>query len=451
MLKLKNIFKSKEYKRILENMISLTGLQFASYILPLITLPYLTLVLGPEKFGLTQYAISLITYFQFFTDYGFNLSATRELAICRDDNQKISQIFSSVMFIKLCLCILSFIILLLIVMFIPKFNEDSYVYILTFGMVIGYMLFPTWLFQGLEYMRYTSILNIIGKIVFTVLIFIFIHDTTDYMLVPLINSLGYILVGILGIYIALTKFNIKITIPSIRDIKYHLREGWYVFISTIAINMYTTTNTFLLGLLTNNTLVGYYSIAEKIILAVNGLLNPISQALYPFISRTVKTDDKTRSIEFIRKITKIMTLVGIVLSAGLFIFAKPIILLLFGQSYVNSVIILQIISIVPLAVSLSTVFGVETMLTFNYKKAFTSIVMIGGIIDIVLGIILITLMKEIEKLPNRDKEIMKLRYGLFGEKEITQKELAKKLNISQSYISRIEKKVIKKIKDVIKI
>lgn len=395
MLKLKNIFKSKEYKRILENMISLTGLQFASYILPLITLPYLTLVLGPEKFGLTQYAISLITYFQFFTDYGFNLSATRELAIFRDDNQKISQIFSSVMFIKLCLCILSFIILLLIVMFIPKFNEDSYVYILTFGMVIGYMLFPTWLFQGLEYMRYTSILNIIGKIVFTVLIFIFIHDTTDYMLVPLINSLGYILVGILGIYIALTKFNIKITIPSIRDIKYHLREGWYVFISTIAINMYTTTNTFLLGLLTNNTLVGYYSIAEKIILAVNGLLNPISQALYPFISRTVKTDDKTRSIEFIRKITKIMTLVGIVLSAGLFIFAKPIILLLFGQSYVNSVIILQIISIVPLAVSLSTVFGVETMLTFNYKKAFTSIVMIGGIIDIVLGIILITLMKEI--------------------------------------------------------
>ena len=395
MLKLKNIFKSKEYKRILENMISLTGLQFASYILPLITLPYLTLVLGPEKFGLTQYAISLITYFQFFTDYGFNLSATRELAICRDDNQKISQIFSSVMFIKLCLCILSFIILLLIVMFIPKFSEDSYVYILTFGMVIGYMLFPTWLFQGLEYMRYTSILNIIGKIVFTVLIFIFIHDTTDYMLVPLINSLGYILVGILGIYIALTKFNIKLILPSIRDIKYHLKEGWYVFISTIAINMYTTTNTFLLGLLTNNTLVGYYSIAEKIILAVNGLLNPISQALYPFISRTVKTDDKTRSIEFIRKITKIMTLVGIVLSAGLFIFAKPIILLLFGQSYANSVIILQIISIVPLAVSLSTVFGVETMLTFNYKKAFTSIVMIGGIIDIVLGIILITLMKEI--------------------------------------------------------
>ena len=62
-----------------------------------------------------------------------------------------------------------------------------------------------------------------------------------------------------------------------------------------------------------------------------------------------------------------------------------------------------------------------------------------------------TLLKEIEKLPKRDKEIMKLRYGLFGSKEITQKELAEKLNISQCYISRIEKKVIKKIKETIKI
>ena len=106
--KIANLFKKKEYKTILENMLSLTGLQFASYILPLITLPYLTWVLGPELFGLTQYAISLITYFQFFTDYGFNLSATRELAIVKEDADKVSRIFNSVMFIKIILCMISF-------------------------------------------------------------------------------------------------------------------------------------------------------------------------------------------------------------------------------------------------------------------------------------------------------------------------------------------------------
>lgn len=392
--RISNIIKKKEYKTILENMLSLTGLQFASYILPLITLPYLTWILGPELFGLTQYAISLITYFQFFTDYGFNLSATRELAIVKDDNSKVSRIFNSVMFIKLILCLISFLIMLLLITFVGKFSSDAIIYLLTFGMVIGYILFPTWLFQGMEYMKYTSILNIIAKVIFTVLIFLLIHQPSDYILVPVINSLGLIVVGIIGLYIAITRFDIKIALPSKDDVKYHLKEGWHVFISTIAINMYTTTNTFLLGLLTNNTLVGYYSIAEKIILAVNGLINPISQALYPFISRRVN-DNKKTSILFIRKLTKIMALVGLVLSIGLFVFSKPIISILFGDVYASSAILLQIMSVIPLAVSLSTIFGIQTMLTFNYKKAFTSIVMLGGILDIILGIILILMLKEV--------------------------------------------------------
>lgn len=393
-MNIKGIMRNGEYKTILENMASLTGLQFASYILPLITLPYLTWILGPERFGLTQYAISLITYFQFFTDYGFNLSATRQLAIVKDDENKVSSIFNSVMTIKVLLCLVSLLILMVIVTFIPKFSQDYMVYILTFGMVIGYMMFPTWLFQGLEYMKYTSILNIIGKVVFTVLIFVFIHTSSDYILVPIINSLGQIIVGVLGLYVALTRFKIKLKLPSRDDIRYQLKDGWHVFISTIAINMYTTTNTFLLGLLTNNTLVGYYSIAEKIILAVNGLLNPISQALYPFISRSVNNDKKT-SITFIRKITKIMAVLGLIMSVGLFVFAKPIILILFGESYARSVLVLQVLSVIPFMVSLSTVFGIETMLTFNYKRAFTTIVMLGGILDIVLGSILIILLNEV--------------------------------------------------------
>ena len=393
-MNIKAILRNGEYKTILENMASLTGLQFASYILPLITLPYLTWILGPERFGLTQYAISLITYFQFFTDYGFNLSATRQLAIVKDDKDKVSSIFNSVMTIKVLLCLVSLLILVVIVTFIPKFSQDYMVYILTFGMVIGYMMFPTWLFQGLEYMKYTSILNIIGKVVFTVLIFVFIHTSSDYILVPIINSLGQIIVGVLGLYVALTRFKIRLRLPCRDDIRYQLKDGWHVFISTIAINMYTTTNTFLLGLLTNNTLVGYYSIAEKIILAVNGLLNPISQALYPFISRSVNNDKKT-SITFIRKITKIMAVLGLVMSVGLFVFAKPIILVLFGEAYTRSVLVLQILSAIPFMVSLSTVFGIETMLTFNYKRAFTTIVMLGGILDIVLGSILIILLNEV--------------------------------------------------------
>lgn len=391
----KRMLNKAEYKKILENIVSLTGLQFASYILPLITLPYLTYVLGPDRFGLTQYAISLITYFQMFTDYGFNLSATRELAIVREDKGKVSEIFNTVMFIKIILTVVSFIVLWAIVSFIPKFSADREVYLLTFGIVVGYVLFPTWLFQGMEYMKYTSILNIIGKVLFTVFIFVFIHQTSDYLLVPIINSFGYIVVGILGIYISLTKFDIKVSLPSIKSVKYHLREGWHVFLSTIAINMYTTTNTFLLGLLTNNTLVGYYSIAEKIINAVNGLFSPISQALYPYISRSVNNKDKNSNVIMIRKLTKLAAVLGMMFSVGVFVFAPPLINILFGPEYASSITVLRILSVIPFMVSLSNIFGIQTMLTFNYKKDFTKIVLMGGIIDIILGIILITLLKEV--------------------------------------------------------
>lgn len=391
----KKLLERAEYRKIIENIVSLSGLQFASYILPLITLPYLTYVLGPDKFGLTQYAISLITYFQMFTDYGFNLSATRELAIVREDKEKVSEIFNSVMLIKILLTLLSLTVLIAIITFVPKFGSDADVYLLTFGIVVGNVLFPTWLFQGLEYMKYTSILNIIGKVIFTVLIFVFIHQTSDYLLVPVINSFGYIVVGLLGIYIALTKFDIKLSVPKMDSVMYQLEEGWHVFLSTIAINMYTTTNTFLLGLLTNNTLVGYYSIAEKIITAVNGLFNPISQALYPFISRSVNNDNKESNIIRIRKLTKLAALLGAFFSIGVFVFADPVITILFGSEFSSSIIVLRILSIIPFMVSLSNIFGIQTMLTFNYKRDFTRIVFLGGIIDIILGIILITLMKEI--------------------------------------------------------
>ena len=97
----------------------------------------------------------------------------------------------------------------------------------------------------------------------------------------------------------------------------------------------------------------------------------------------------------IRKLTKLAAILGLIFSIGVFIFAGPIINILFGPEYSSSITVLRILSIIPFMVSLSNIFGIQTMLTFNYKEAFTKIVLLGGIIDIVLGIILITLFKEI--------------------------------------------------------
>ena len=130
--KIEQKFQSEDRKRLFENFLSLSVLQGANYILPLITLPYLVRVLGPEKFGLIAFAQSFIQYFNILTDYGFNLSATREISIYRDNKEKVSEIFSSVMIIKFGLMIISLVILSFLVFTIPKFRNDWLVYFFTF-------------------------------------------------------------------------------------------------------------------------------------------------------------------------------------------------------------------------------------------------------------------------------------------------------------------------------
>ncbi len=392
--KLKSITDTETKKRLLSNFFSLSILQGANYILPLITLPYLVRVLGPEKFGLIAFAQAFIQYFNILTDYGFKLSATREISIHREDKEKVSEIFSSVMIIKFALLILSFLIMTLIVFSFEKFKNNWLIYYLTFGMVIGQALFPIWFFQGMERMKYITILNITAKLIFTVSIFIFVHKVSDYIYVPFLNSLGFLVTGILAIHIVFKNFDTKFIFPNRYAIIHELKEGWYIFISTLAISLYTISNTFILGLFASNTVVGYYSGAEKIVKAVQGLLSPISQTIYPHINKLIY-ESRERGIKFLQKTVFLIGSLSFILSLLIFIFAKLIVLILLGNQYKESIIVLRILAFLPFIIALSNIFGIQTMLSFNYKKEFFNILMAAAIINIALALILAPLYRHI--------------------------------------------------------
>lgn len=380
-------------KRLISNFFSLSSVELANYIFPLITLPYLVRVLGPEKYGLIAFAQAFAQYFVLLTDYGFNLSATRNISIHKNNIDRISATFNSVMIIKFILLIISFIIISALIFLIPKFRPNWLLYYFAFGMAVGNVLFPVWFFQGMERMKFIALLNLLAKFIFVVAIFLFIRVRSDYICVPLITSLGNIVAGILSLYIAFKHFHIRFTIPALNNIGHELREGWHIFVSTTAVSFYTTSNTFILGLLTNNLTVGYYSAAEKLISSGQRLLNPVAQSIYPYISKLV-SDSRDRALLFIKKIIILFGGGSFILSLVIFVLSGSIVEIILGSQFHESIAVLRILAFLPFLIFLSNIFAIQGLVNFNFSSVVSKIAIRGGVLNLILAPIFIYLFKQ---------------------------------------------------------
>jgi len=335
----------KEKKIVLENFLSLSTLQSLNYILPVIILPYLIRVIGPEKFGLIAFAQAFVQYFMILTDYGFSLSATRKISLCEKEKEQVCRIFSSVMTVKTLLAVLSLLILLTIVNTIPRFKNDWLIFVLSFGAVIGNTLFPAWFFQGKEKMKYTAAINIIGGIIYALCIFIFVRKPTDFLYVPLLNSLFFLVTGIFGLYIAFRDFDLRFIFQTYDNIQDELKTGWNIFVSIISINAYTATRIFAVGLLTNNTLTGFYSIAEKIAGLIQSFpMDSLSQAVYPRLSK-IFTKNKERALSLMYKAQRTTTSGFLISLPLIFIFTPLIVKIACGAAYEEVIITLRLLLI----------------------------------------------------------------------------------------------------------
>jgi polysaccharide transporter, PST family len=378
----------KERKIVLGNFLSLTTLQGISYILPIVILPYLIRVIGIEKFGLIAFAQALVQYFLILTDYGFSLSATRTMALIGEHKQKTSALFSSVMTVKFIFAAISFTILCVLLRFVPRFKEDWIVYLLSFGTVIGSTLFPMWFFQGKEKMIYIAVVNVFSSILYALSIFIFINGPEDYLLVPAIGSLLSITSGLLGLYIAFKKFRLEFILQKYMDIKRELKTGWDIFISILAVNAYTATRVFAVGLLTNNVLTGYYSLADRIANVIQTFpMDSFTKAVYPRISN-VFAKNKQRSLAIMYRIQDGITL-GFVVSLPIAYFIAPwIIQIACGVAYKEVVFALRLLLAAIFFVGANN-FKVQFLLVCGKQDLYAKIHVTAAFIGVPLIFILI--------------------------------------------------------------
>jgi len=253
-------------------------------------------------------------------------------------------------------------------------------YALSFGAVAGNTLFPVWFFQGTEKMEHISNLNIIGGIIFAFSIFIFVRGPQDYLMVPLINSSVFLITGLLGQYIVFRRFGVSFKFPGHKNVRQQLKAGWNIFISNVAINAYTTTRIFTVGLLTNNSITGLYSIAEKIAnLAQTFPLASFSQALFPRLSK-VFNKNKVKALKIMQRVQQITVNISLICLPVIFIFAHLIVRVVCGRDYLETVLSLRLLLISVFFIS-SNAFRVQFLLvcgkTHIYSRVHVIMAMIG--------------------------------------------------------------------------
>ena len=309
---------SKEKNQLFENFISLSFLQIFNVLIGLILTPYLVRVIGVEYFGLINFALAITMSFNILINFGFNISIPKKIVENINDNKKISELFSTVIIIKSIFLLCIFFVLLILFFFNNSMRENYIIYISYFSILLGNIMFPVWYFQGIEKMKYISIINISFRIFFIILIFFFVKSTNDYIYVPILTSLGYFFGGLYSIIFVLKNFPIHFILPTKNSIYIELRDSFNVFISRLSNQGSRYFSTIIIGISFGDSTLGIYSIVEKIYFTMMIIPSTISQAIFPYMTRT-------KNLYFIKKVILISALSSILLLVPLIFFRDFII------------------------------------------------------------------------------------------------------------------------------
>ena len=327
--------RSKEGNVLLANFAYLSMLQIASYLFPLLTMPYLARVIGVEGFGKIAFAAAVMIWMQTIADWGFNYTATRDVAKNRANLQLVSEIFSRVLYARILLMFLSFAILFVLILTIPKFSENRDVLLVSFLMIPGHIIFPDWFFQAMERMKFITIANILSKLTFTVAVFVFIHNREDYILQPLFVSLGFLVAGIFSLYLIVYKWGIKLIAPSFSDTILTIKKSSNVFVNTIMPNLYNSLSVVLLGFCGGSVANGKFDAGVKLVNICQSFISIVTRTFFPYLSR------KTNNHYLYAKINLVTSSIMAIL---LFLLSPVLIKLLFTEDFYSSIVVMQICS-----------------------------------------------------------------------------------------------------------
>ena len=376
-------------KRFTINVASLFSVHMANMLLPLLTVPYVVRIIGPERLGLLNFSMAYVTYFTLFINYGFEMAAVRAIAADRANKELVNRIFSEVLTGKALLFGLSTLVFGGLTYYNPAFRAHWWLHVCTYLSCVGVVLFPVWLFQAMEDLGRVAVLNLLVKIVFTLSVFVLIRQPDDYVYQNLSISVAQVLVSVVALRVAMRRFRVTFTLPTPPALVNRFREDSTLFFSSVMITLYAGSSMFLLGLFTTPYNVGIFSAGtriESIARAFVGLA--LNQAFFPIVANAFGKG-RAEGLHVVRTTFFPLALFMVMVSAGLWLIAPVFITLFYGSKFQEAILVLRIVSLLPIMVGISNLLGLHTMLNLRMDRAFFAITAIGSVIGLGLNMLFI--------------------------------------------------------------
>ncbi len=361
-----------ENNRLIFSNISYMGvMQIANYVFPFITIPYLVKTLSKESFGVYSVGLILMSYIGIVIDYGFNLTATREIAIHKSDKKKLNALSSAVFYIK----IFFFVLISACGVIAASLHLFSFYTLFAFLLfAFGQVLFPVWFLQGVENMRILTVFNTCSKTVSTISIFLLVKQPDAAEQSMVLYALGTFIAGITSFLYVVRKYSLQFVRTPYEALRRMVTDGFDIFLTSLFSNVIINGGALVLGYFGGMKVVGIYSAIEKIARAMIGVLSAVTQVIYPGIARTL-AQDKKAGIALIKNTGTVFMLFLSAGCIGLMLFSPWILELLYGSFYIPYSYVLCFLLVWVIFSFINNFIGIQFLVGSGnnkyYRKAFS--------------------------------------------------------------------------------
>ena len=360
-------------------------------VVPLITTPYLSRVLGAEKIGIYSYTLSITTYFILFGSLGVAMYGQREIAYLQDNKHERSKTFFEILIMRFITLGIS---LLIFYFTFASHGQYSMYYKILLLEIIANAIDISWFFQGLEEFKKTVIRNSLVKIISVICIFLFVktqEDLAKYFFIYVLSTF----LGNASLWMYLPKYVEKIKFSELKIFR-HFKPTIGLFIPQIAVQVYTVLDKTMIGsIIDDKSEVGFYEQAQKIIKLLLTVATSLGTVMIPRMAHTFAKGDNEKLKNYMRKSFQFVLILAFPLMFGVCSVANKFVPVFYGAGYEKVVYILIVISPILLAIGLSNVIGSQYLLPTKKQKEYTTSVVIGAIVNFSLNLILINLWQSI--------------------------------------------------------